>query len=178
MFIKKLRQKKHISQDQLAESAGLSLRTIQRVESGHRVSYASLRSLAATFKIDVDILEQELYTMDKVIHEYKDFPFWVRFTLGSGCFSYSRQQFIKIERFLAPVGILFCLVWISSFIWDMTIKSLPFFQDIGNVIGFVGAVYLITAYGAATSIRIGDRFDVWSKLETTQKTSFFKRMQK
>ncbi|PCJ43601.1 MAG: hypothetical protein COA71_01650 [SAR86 cluster bacterium] len=50
MYIKELRQKRHLSQEQLAEVSGLSLRTIQRVESGYRVSYASLRAFAAYLK--------------------------------------------------------------------------------------------------------------------------------
>ncbi len=37
MFVKVLRQRFRLSQEQLAESSGLSLRTIQRVEAGHRV---------------------------------------------------------------------------------------------------------------------------------------------
>lgn len=49
MFIKNLRQLKHLSQENLAELSGLSLRTIQCEESGHRISYASLRSFAAAF---------------------------------------------------------------------------------------------------------------------------------
>jgi transcriptional regulator with XRE-family HTH domain len=69
MFIKNLRQIKYLSQENLAELSGLSLRTIQRVESGHRISYASLRSLAAAFDINVDELEQELYSMDKIVKE-------------------------------------------------------------------------------------------------------------
>ncbi len=35
MLIRKLRQDRDISQERLAEAAGLSLRTIQRVEAGH-----------------------------------------------------------------------------------------------------------------------------------------------
>jgi len=44
MLIRKLREERGISQEQLAETTQLSLRTIQRVEAGHRVSYASLRA--------------------------------------------------------------------------------------------------------------------------------------
>ena len=44
MPIKELRQKNFLSQEQLAERCSLSLRTIQRVESGNRVGYASLRA--------------------------------------------------------------------------------------------------------------------------------------
>ena len=50
-----------LSQERVAEISGLSLRTVQRLEARHRVSYASLRALAATFEIDVDLLERELY---------------------------------------------------------------------------------------------------------------------
>ncbi len=54
MYIKKLRQIKHLSQEQLAEKSGLSLRTLQRVEAGYRVGYPSLRKLAQYFELDVD----------------------------------------------------------------------------------------------------------------------------
>ena len=56
MSFRSLRERKLLSQEQLAEKSGLSLRTIQRVEAGHRVRYASLRALAATFEMDVDLL--------------------------------------------------------------------------------------------------------------------------
>ena len=72
------------------------------------MGYASLRALATIFEMDVDVLEQELYSMDKVISHYKDYPFWVRFTLGKGWLSYSRLQLSKIESFLAPTGIILC----------------------------------------------------------------------
>ena len=82
MLIRKLREDRGISQEQLAEAAGLSLRTIQRVEAGHRVSYASLRTLAATFEINVDLLERELYAMNTTKDEYIEKPLWVRLLLG------------------------------------------------------------------------------------------------
>lgn len=82
MLIRKLREDRGISQEQLAEAAGLSLRTIQRVEAGHRVSYASLRTLAATFEINVDLLERELYAMNTTKDEYIEKQLWVRLLLG------------------------------------------------------------------------------------------------
>jgi transcriptional regulator with XRE-family HTH domain len=65
MNLRSLRERKLFSQERLAEISGLSLRTIQRLEAGHRVSYASLRSLAATLEIDVDLLERELYAYER-----------------------------------------------------------------------------------------------------------------
>ena len=51
MNLRFLREQRRLSQERLAELSGLSLRTIQRLEAGHRVSYASLRALAATIEI-------------------------------------------------------------------------------------------------------------------------------
>ena len=50
--IKKLRMEKNWSQEQLSEKSGLSLRTIQRIESGNNVSMESIRVLAAAFEVD------------------------------------------------------------------------------------------------------------------------------
>ncbi len=55
MSFRALREQKHLSQEALAELCGLSLRTIQRAEAGHRVSYASLRALAAAFETATEI---------------------------------------------------------------------------------------------------------------------------
>ena len=43
MSFRSWRERKHLSQERVAEMSGLSLRTIQRLDAGHRVSYASLR---------------------------------------------------------------------------------------------------------------------------------------
>ncbi|WP_435785470.1 helix-turn-helix domain-containing protein [Cellvibrio sp.] len=84
MLIRKHREDRGISQEQLAEAAGLSLRTIQRVEAGHRVSYASLRALAATFEINVDLLEQELYAMNNTKDDYIERPLCIMGEAYSG----------------------------------------------------------------------------------------------
>ena len=56
MAFRSLRESRQLSQERVADLSGLSLRTIQRLEAGHRVSYASLRALAITFEMDVDAL--------------------------------------------------------------------------------------------------------------------------
>ncbi|MDO3385368.1 helix-turn-helix transcriptional regulator [Gilvimarinus sp. SDUM040013] len=82
MQIRKLREDIGLSQERLAEATGLSLRTVQRAEAGHRVSYASLRALATTFEIDVDLLERELYAMSTAKDDYVEKPLWVRLLLS------------------------------------------------------------------------------------------------
>ncbi|POZ62052.1 2TM domain-containing protein [Chromobacterium alticapitis] len=61
MLIQKLRLQRGWSQQQLA---GLSVRTIQRIERGQGASVESLKSLASVFEIDFSELNQELAMTD------------------------------------------------------------------------------------------------------------------
>lgn len=164
MFIKNLRQVKHLSQEQLSELSGLSLRTIQRIEGGHRVSYASLRSLAAALDINVDELEQELYSMDKIVTEYKDYPLWLRLYIGSGWFTATRDEFKKTEVFFLVVGFILAAVWIVTSLMDIGIYRVAM---LGCLCSFFGA------YNISITIRVGDKYDVWSKLESTLPKGLF-----
>lgn len=65
MSLKKLRLEKGWSQEHLAQTSGLSLRTIQRIESGRRPSLDSANCLAAIFEINVNtLLEEQTMTHD------------------------------------------------------------------------------------------------------------------
>lgn len=66
-MIKKLRQRKNWSQEQLATMSGLSVRTIQRIESGNKASIESLKSLASVFEIDISKLTEEITVIDKCV---------------------------------------------------------------------------------------------------------------
>ena len=78
-MIKKLRKQHHYSQEQLATLAGVSLRTIQRIESGHSASLETLKSLAAVFEIEIELLTGEIGVIDKNTEEWASSPLWVRF---------------------------------------------------------------------------------------------------
>ena len=56
LTIRKLRLQRGWTQDQLAEFAGLSVRSVQRIERGARPSLESLKSLAAVLEVDVATL--------------------------------------------------------------------------------------------------------------------------
>ena len=58
MIVKRLRLKNNWSQEQLAQFSGLSLRTIQRIESGQKPSVESIKALAAVFDISITTLQQ------------------------------------------------------------------------------------------------------------------------
>lgn len=50
--IKLWREQRHWSQEHLADLAGISLRTLQRIESGETASQESMKALAAAFNVD------------------------------------------------------------------------------------------------------------------------------
>jgi transcriptional regulator with XRE-family HTH domain len=66
MSIKKLRHKKNISQELLAETVGLGLRTIQRAESGENIANSSWSALAEYFEVSMDSLKAS-YVLDELI---------------------------------------------------------------------------------------------------------------
>ncbi len=59
MIVRKLRLKQGWTQAQLAELAGVTTRTIQRVEQGHRASLETYTALASVFEVDLSLLHPE-----------------------------------------------------------------------------------------------------------------------
>lgn len=155
MLIRTLRLDMGISQEQLAEITQLSLRTIQRVEAGHRVSYASLRALATTFDVNVDLLERELYAMNTSKDEYIEKPLWARLVLGLPSLSrLSRSSLIRHEASLVAYAIF---AYASSFIipkvdfafWNLTTT---------DALHFSAFSALFVAYVASIMHRLRDKF--------------------
>ena len=50
--IKRWREERYWSQEQLAELSGIGLRTVQRIETGERASQDSIKALAVAFGVD------------------------------------------------------------------------------------------------------------------------------
>lgn len=59
MIVRKWRLKKGWSQNQLAEMSGVTTRTIQRIEQGHRPSMETCRALASVFEVELSLLQPE-----------------------------------------------------------------------------------------------------------------------
>lgn len=78
MIVKKLRAEKNWSQEQVATFSGLSIRTIQRVESGQSASLETLKSLASVFEVDISKLTEEITMIDKQSEHWKGQPWWFR----------------------------------------------------------------------------------------------------
>ena len=64
MIVRKLRLRHGWSQDQLAEFTGVTVRTIQRLERGHKPSLETAKALAAVFEVNVTTFTQEHDTMN------------------------------------------------------------------------------------------------------------------
>ena len=155
MNLRVMRERKLLSQERLAEMSGLSLRTIQRAEAGHRVSYASLRSLAATLEIEVDLLERELYAVKTPINEdFVEIPRWVRImddTRWFGGPGLSRREVLILEAFCAVAAV--------------AALGLSFLMDSGARAGAVRVcsfVALACAYQVARYIRLSDKYRLWA----------------
>lgn len=153
MSFRSWRERKLLSQERVAEMSGLSLRTVQRLDAGHRVSYASLRALAATFEIDVDLLERELYAVNKSTDEFVEIPRWARLLDGTRWFGgpgLSRRDVHLIEAFCVACAVI---VFAGSFLVasDATAKALRSLAFVELVCG-----YLVSAF-----VRISDTYKLW-----------------
>lgn len=151
MITKKLRQQRNWSQEQLAQFSGLSLRTIQRIESGHKASLESLKSIAAVFDVDVATLEQKIIVIDKKSNQWKKNPLWVRgWFLGSNAIKHRRKDVLKIE--------LFCVIAaIFSFILSL-VESTASKVD---TLQILSTCLLFGAYGMFVTTRLGDKHSIW-----------------
>ena len=65
MIIRKLRLDKGLSQEQLADMAGISTRTLQRLERGAKASPETLKCLAAVLEVEFNNLREEQIKMTK-----------------------------------------------------------------------------------------------------------------
>lgn len=153
MSFRAWRADKQLSQERVAEISGLSLRTVQRLDAGHRVSYASLRALAAAFDGDVDALERELYAVNKPTEDFVEMPRWVRLlddTRRFGGAGLSRRDAHWVEAFCVACAVM-------AFVVSLLAVSASAAQA-----ARAGAVVaLACGYLVSVFVRIGDACGRW-----------------
>ena len=106
-MIKRLRERKNWSQEQLAIMSGLSVRTIQRIESGNKASLESLKSLAAVFEVDISKLTEEIIVIDKDSQTWKAQPWWFRYVMWG---VNKRKPMIQVEYVALAAGLISWLI--------------------------------------------------------------------
>jgi len=157
MTFRSMREHKHLSQERLAEMSGQSLRRIQRLEAGHRVSYASLRALAVTLEMDVDQLERELYAMNQPTEDFVEIPRWVRLwndAAWCGGPRPSRRQAHILEALSIVGGIAFLVA-----------SKLVTLEFMVTLLRVAGAFALVCGYFVSVSVRIVDTYKLWPARE-------------
>lgn len=162
MGVKELRQERSWSQEYLAELSGLSLRTVQRIESSSRAGHGSVRALAVAFEIDDSILELEL-ALSKSSNRWKKRPAWVRLLfLGSGRVQMDSGQHILVERFAVAAGAMLVIVGMLGTNGTLLAASakVPMLLS--------GSLMFLAAYLMSLVIRIGDRHSVWPWVEAQE----------
>jgi len=76
--LKKIREEKNLTQEELAEKSGLSVRTIQRIEAGTEPKGYTLKTLASSLEIsekdllDPEILNEEIKIEESILMTEKD----------------------------------------------------------------------------------------------------------
>lgn len=110
MILKQLRISRHLSQEQLAQMAGLNVRTVQRIETGHNASLESLKCLASVLEVDVSTLNQERFMIDKDSNNWKALPFLMKcwFVFNFLNTRPTRRLTIRIEVVAHISGFIFC----------------------------------------------------------------------
>lgn len=149
-----MREQRHLSQEKVAELSGLSLRTVQRLEAGHRVSYASLRALAKSFEINVDLLEQELYAMKNSADDFVEIPRWIR-ALNAWPFEGSRLSRKEVHAVEVLCIVMAVIVFAVSFL--VTSEATANIVRAGAAVAFAAA-YLVTVF-----VRILDSYNLWPR---------------
>ena len=160
MGVKELRKERRWSQEYLAELSGLSLRTVQRIESSGKAGHGSIRALAMAFEIDDSVLELEL-ALSKSSNGWKKRPAWVRVLfLGSGRVRMGSYQHILAERFAVAAGIV--LVIVGVFGTNGTLVS----ESAQVPLLLSGSLMFLVAYLMSLIVRIGDHHSVWPWVES------------
>lgn len=146
-----------LSQERVADMSGLSVRTVQRLEAGHRVSYATLRALAAAFKTEVDHLERELYAVNPSTDEFVEIPRWIRLLhdrLWFGGRRWRRRDFLVIEALCLVFAVI---PFAASFLVPEHARA--------SAVRMFAIVPVACCYLVALSIRIMDRYKLWPGAE-------------
>ncbi len=132
-----MRDKNRWSQEQLAEFAGLNVRTIQRVESGRKASLETLKCLASVFEVDISKLTEEITVIDKETEQWTSLPWLFR----ANMFGVNTRRHVVIIEFT-----LLCLAF-GSWLLKPDIVATP--------------AFFLSAYATGWILRYGDKNSVW-----------------
>lgn len=188
--IKTLRDQRSWSQALLAEHAGLSLRTVQRLEKEGACSQETLLAIASAFDIDVRKLTR-LFTQESVVlmEEYEHRPRWIEFSLPNalsrlaGKMTTMNKRFYKSMASWGLVLLVIPLTFISVGVFKYSLgfenmfnpfdalKSIPLLYNI-----LTSPVFLLGSLATAIALNVLPLIDFRVKKEEDRLTGSFALM--
>lgn len=155
MILKKLRENRKWSQEQLAKMAGLSVRTIQRIEGGHSASAETLKALASVLEVNISTLEQEIVMIDKTTEKWKSLPLLFRLNFVGSEIAWlglsQRKYWVRAEKLCAWSGVIFCALGSALGVFGLV--------QPGLTVG--GLIMIACAYMFSLITRMGDGYAIW-----------------
>lgn len=133
MTIRALRKERGWSQQQLADMAGVTRRTVQRVEQGSRASVETLKALAAVFDVDFRSLRTETLDSSQGNASYER-----ERELEEQALAYGRRMkdFLQVASCYLVLAILFLILFRASMIMIMIFAALGFCVLIQGLVAF------------------------------------------
>ncbi|NOU50018.1 helix-turn-helix domain-containing protein [Pseudoalteromonas sp. JBTF-M23] len=146
MILKQLRLSRHLTQDQLADMAGLNVRTIQRIESGQKPSIESLKCLASALDVDIEELQQEQFMISKNEDNWRALPLFLKvwFVFNFLQNRPTRRSASRVQFMAHVSGFLFCCL---GFVSEAALAG--------------GLILLASAYLFNILIYQGDKYGIW-----------------
>lgn len=107
--------------------------------------------------------------MQDTIQPYSSYPLWIRLICGKGWFSVSRKELVKIEIVALCFSLFGGSIWLASLLFSLPETLIPFFNiKFTDFFGLGGLGCLLMAYRYSLTIRVGDKYQVWSPLAQTR----------
>lgn len=117
MNIKRLRNQKHLTQEELSIESGISIRTIQRIEAGQEPKGHTLKSLAKALELDLNTLNKKAtkdlnYSLIKIINLSPAFVLSIPLLniILPLAIIYFRKQFNRVTKQIVSLQIIWTIV--------------------------------------------------------------------
>lgn len=166
-YISELRKKKAWTQEKLADESGLSVRTIQRIESGEDASLETIRVIAEALEVEISELFEEITDLEKrkeiinlseeQVEQLKSRSF------ESKIFIFFRFLFIFFMIFIGIRLNSFSESYLMIIVWCLWFMSWP--------LGFIGLSYIRIFWWEA---RLDKKFPLTKRINIKKKYGDFK----
>ncbi|MGY5851462.1 helix-turn-helix domain-containing protein [Salegentibacter sp. F14] len=142
-IVRKKREEMNITQEQLAEKAGVSVRTIQRIEAGAPPKGYTLKSLSEVLRVpEKDLLEEQIISVDTNLTLVKlinisSLPFTVIPPLNIALpliIMFAKKEFNPLTKQLVSIQILWTIASVVIFMLSAFVKNWFSFSNRLNLI--------------------------------------------